>query len=151
MRLTQLFEGRSFPQQTIEACIDTFGVNAYDAVKRDPFTMLVRKFHGCGFLRVNALYESLGLPRARLKRQVICLWHLMTEGNGSVWYDADWCRQELTRMISTDVKFAKAIKLGVRAKWLSTHRDEHNKLWLATREHAGCEADLANAIAEFLI
>lgn len=150
MMLTQLFNGRGFPQATIEACIDTFGVNAYDAIKRDPFTMLVRGFHGCGFLRVNALYESLGLPMARLKRQVICLWWLLTEGNGSVWYEAEWCRQELSRMISTDVKFSKAIKMGLRAKWLSSERDDEKKLWLAARSHAACEAELADAIAEFL-
>lgn len=151
IRLTQLFDGRGFPQQTIEACIDTFGVNAYDAVKRDPFTMLVRKFHGCGFLRVNALYESLGLPRARLKRQVICLWYLCNEaGNGSVWYDAEWCNQELSRMVSTDVKFSKAVKMGVRAKWLSTTRDEAGKFWLASREHANCEGELASVVAKFI-
>lgn len=150
MMLTQLFDGRGFPQATIEACIDTFGVSAHEAVKRDPFTMLVRGFHGCGFLRVNALYESLGLPIAKLKRQVICMWWLLTEGNGSVWYDSEWCRQELTRLISTDVKFSKAVKLGLRAKWLSSHRDEDGKLWLAARSHSACETELADAIAGFL-
>lgn len=154
--LGQLFQGYGFPQSTVEACIDTFGVNATDAIKRDPFTMLVRGFHGCGFLRCNALYDALGLPKARLKRQVICLWHLLTEGNGSVWYDAEWCRQELTRMVSSDVQFVKAVKLGTRAKWLSTHRDadwqdsEKGKLWLASREHAACEHELAEAVIGFL-
>lgn len=149
--LTQLFEGRHFPQTTIEACIDTFGVNAVDAIKRDPFTMLVRGFHGCGFLRVNALYEALGLPLARLKRQVICLWYLLTEGNGSVWYDAEWCAGELGRMISTDVNFKKAVRLGVRAKWLSVHKDpETRRVWLAANEHAVVESELANSLTELV-
>ena len=149
--LTQLFEGRGFPQSTVEACIDAFGVNAADAIKRDPFTMLVRGFHGCGFLRVNALYEALNLPKARLKRQVICLWHMLQEGNGSVWYEADWAAGELARMISSDVKFVKAIKLGVRAKWLATYRDPSTRrLWLASREHAEVENELVRTLCGFV-
>lgn len=150
IQLAQLFDGSGFPQSTIESCIDMFGVHAADAIKRDPFTMLVRKFPGCGFLRVNALYEALGLPKARLKRQVICLWHMLHEGNGSVWYDAEWCQQELTRKISTDVKFRKALQLGIRAKWLSIHRDDEGKAWIAAREHAACEEKLADLISVFV-
>jgi len=151
IQLTQLFEGRGFPQSTVEACIDTFGVNAVDAIKRDPFTMLVRGFHGCGFLRVNALYEALNLPKARLKRQVICMWHMLTEGNGSVWYDAEWVGGRLASMISSDVKFVRAVKLGVRAKWLSTFKcPKTRRVWLASREHAAVENELVLTLSGFI-
>lgn len=150
LQLNQLFEGRGFPQTTIEACIETFGVNAAEAIRRDPFTMLVRDFPGCGFLRVNALYESLNLPAGRLKRQVICMWHMMHEGNGSVWYDAEWIAQELSRLVSSDVKFRKSLQLGIRAKWLSRRKDAEGKLWLAAREHAAVENDLVSLVSERL-
>ena len=151
LELNQIFEGRGFQQGTIEACIDTFGVHAADAIKRDPFTMLVRGFPGCGFARVNALYESLNLPKNRLKRQVICLWHLLTEGNGSVWYDADWSSQELTRLVTATVNFRKALTLGIRAKWLSTYRDGSGKLWIAAAEHAVVEEQLSGLLAKFVL
>lgn len=150
LQLNQLFEGRGFPQTTIEACIETFGVNAVDAIKRDPFTMLVRGFTGCGFLRVNALYESLNLPLNRLKRQVICMWHLMTEGNGSVWYQADWIGQELSRMVTSSVNFRKAVRLGLRAKWISSHRDAKGELWLAAREHASVEREVKGLLVKLV-
>jgi len=136
MQLVQLFEGRGFSQQLIEEAIKDFGVCAADRIKRDPFTMLVRRYPSAGFSRCDQLYMDLGLPQHRLKRQTICLWHQIQQASGSIWIRADEASVELSRLISSHVNPSKAIELGLRAKWLSCHKDRDGNTWLAEREDA---------------
>lgn len=153
IQLGQLFDGRGFPQATIEKCIDIFGVNAVDCIKRNPFTLLVRGLPGCGFIRVNQLYESLGhvgKPREKRKREVIYLWHTMKEGNGSIWFDARQMVQNLARIITTRTDPKRSIQIGIRAKWLASRRDQNNTLWIAVYEESVTERLISQKLAAML-
>jgi exodeoxyribonuclease V alpha subunit len=148
MQLVALLEGRGFSQKCIEMAIQDFGVVAAERIRRDPFTLLVRKYPSAGFLRCDQLYRDLGLPEFRLKRQVICLWHLINQASGSVWIDADFAVGELRRLISSHADPKRAIVLGTRAKWLSTKRDKSKKLWIAERQDANNEFSITETLKE---
>ena len=139
MQLVALLEGRGFSQKCIDSAIEDFGVVAAERIRRDPFTLLVRKYPSAGFQRCDQLYRDLGLPEHRLKRQVICLWNLINESSGSVWVDAEWAVGEMRRLISSNADPRRAIELGTRAKWLSTRRDSARKLWISERQEANNE------------
>lgn len=145
MQLVNLMQGRGFTQQCIDAAIKDFGVCAAERIKRDPFTMLVRRYPSAGFARCEQLYRDLGLPEHRLKRQTICLWHQVQQANGSVWINAEHAVGELKRLISARVNPKKAIELGLRAKWLSKKRVD-GVLWIAVREDAVNEWQLSELI-----
>lgn len=154
IQLGQLFQGRGFPQATIEKCIDIFGVNAVDCIKRNPFTLLVRGLPGCGFLRTNQLYESLGhagKPREKRKREVIYLWHSMKEGNGSIWFEAKALAESLGRSITTKSNPKRAILIGIRAKWLACRRDQNGVLWIAVHEEATTEKFMSQKLALMIL
>jgi len=136
MQLVMLFEGRGFSQTCIDAAIKDFGVCAAERIRRDPFTMLVRRYPSAGFMRCDQLYRDLGLSENRLKRQTICLWNYLNKAGGSVWVDCQQAIIELNRLISSATNPKKAIILGRRAKWLSTRRDNGGRLWLAEFQEA---------------
>jgi exodeoxyribonuclease V alpha subunit len=136
VQLAVLFQGRGFTQPCIDRAIEDFGVCAADRIRRDPYTMLVRKYPSAGFLRCDKLYMDLGLPENKLKRQVICFWYLLNQADGSVWINAREAIGELNRLISSRTNPKKAIRLGVRAKWLVTKRDNDGVLWIAERAEA---------------
>ena len=143
MQLVNLFQGRGFSMQCIDKAIEDFGVCAMDRIRRDPFTMLVRKYPSAGFLRCDQLYTDLGLPQHRLKRQTICLWHQIQKASGSVWISAEKAATELGRMVSSSVNPKKAIRLGLRAKLLSVKK-HGGELWLADSTDAIAEAQTRN-------
>jgi len=151
MQLTALLEGRGFSQKLIDDAIKEFGVLAAERIRRDPFTLLVRGFHSAGFLRCEQLYRDLGLPLHRLKRQMICLWHLIQKADGSTWIDAEFAVGEMARLVSSKIDPKGAIRLGMRAKWLSTKRDEDHRLWIAETQEAIAEAIVARRVGEILI
>jgi exodeoxyribonuclease V alpha subunit len=65
--------GGGFPRKLIDKCLKKWGETAPDRIRRDPFTLLVNGFPGCGFLRCDRLYLSLGLRPDRLKRQALAI------------------------------------------------------------------------------
>lgn len=150
MQLAVLFQGRGFSQKLVDDAIADFGVRAAERIRRDPFTLLVRRYSSAGFARCDQLYQDLGLPEDRLKRQTICLWHQITQADGSIWIDADLAVQELRRMVNAKINPKKAIKLGLRAKWLASYRDKNNKLWLSERQDAIYERSIAKTIMNFI-
>jgi hypothetical protein len=145
IQLVHLLQGRGFTQACIDSAVDDFGVCAAERIRRDPFTMLVRRYPSAGFARCEQLYRDLGLPEHRLKRQTICLWHQIQQANGSVWINAEQAVGELKRLISARVNPKKAIELGLRAKWLAKKRVD-GVLWIAVREDAMNEWRLSEMI-----
>ncbi len=139
IQLNNLLRGRGFQQACVDRAIEDFGVCAVDRIRRDPFTMLVRKYPSAGLARCDQLYCDLGLSEDRLKRQTICLWNQIRLATGSVWINAKDSVVELRRMISSRVNPKKAIRLGLRAKWISQKRDRDGTLWLAEKEDARSE------------
>lgn len=141
--LTDLFAGRGFPGALIDQLIERWKVTAPARVQRDPFTLLVNNFKGAGFARCDRLYLDLGLDPAKLKRQVICLWHIIhSDMSGSTWFAAKECVRQLGEHVSAvKVDGIRAVECGVRAGWLA-RRDS----WLAEGKKAASEERLAGRI-----
>lgn len=152
IQLGSLLKGKGFGGKAIDACIEKWGVLAPARIQRDPFCMLVERIPGAGFERCNTLYLTLGLKPNRLKRQLICLWHaLREERQGNTWSPADIAALEINKKITkVPLQPNKAIRLGVRARWLSTHVDGEGKRWIAEYQKAADEHFLAQKIAELI-
>lgn len=150
--LHELFAGRGFPQQPlIKACLERWGAKAPELVRRNPLGLLVRKMPGCGFKRCDRLYCDLGFRRNRLKRQMLCAWHFIrTSSSGDTWFDAKMVAREIESAVAGNVTPNKAIKLGVRAKWLAKRRDSDGKLWLAEAKKAANEYVVSEVVKDLL-
>jgi hypothetical protein len=150
IELTNLFNGRGFPGSLVEECIDKWRILAPARIRRDPFCLLVEGFSGCGFARCDRLYVDLGLPPERLKRQMICLWHVLHEdSSGHTWIPADVAVNRLGQLVSgAALKTKKAILLGCRSGWLARKRDSEGRLWLAEGKRAEAEQFVAEKLIE---
>jgi ATP-dependent exoDNAse (exonuclease V) alpha subunit len=157
--LLDLFAGRGFPNDLIDSCVRKFGVLGPKRLRHDPFTLLVHNMPGCGFLRVDALYQALGLPLDRLKRQAICVWHAMkSDMSGSVWFRRAWIESRVRELVSGELRIDKAIALAVRARlvevkvvdgveWIATAQDARDERQVCEYlERIVSGADLPNAI-----
>lgn len=134
--LLDLFAGRGFPHEIVDRCVKRFGVLGPRRIRRDPFVLLTAQMPGCGFARCDRLYRDLGLPLDRLKRQAICLWHLMrSDMTGSVWFRLGDLTRRLGELVSGQVKIQKAMRLGIKSRMLAS-RHERGEEWLATHQDA---------------
>lgn len=134
--LLDLFAGRGFPGDIIDFCVKKFGVLGPKRVRHDPFTLLVSKAPGCGFLRVDTLYQALGLPMDRLKRQAICVWHVMkSDMAGSVWFRRAWIESRVRELVSGELRIDKAIALAVRSQMVEVKIVDGVE-WMATAQDA---------------
>ena len=150
IELTNLFAGRGFPGALVDECVTKWHILAPARIKRDPFTLLVHGMAGCGFARCDRLYLDLGLPADRLKRQVICLWHVIrSDMSGNTWLPAEEVVQQLRQHVSgAAVKPQKAIRGGVMAGWLAKREDADGVLWIADGERAANEKYLAEQLID---
>jgi hypothetical protein len=108
----------------VEQVIRKFGPLAPQRIKRDPFTLLVGEFSGAGFARCDRLYMDLGLSPGRLKRQMICLWHILkTDNDGHTWFLVSSVESRLQQHISgVRVNLRKAVRLGIKSGWLAVRK-----------------------------
>lgn len=153
IELLGLFAGRGFSGALVDLCIQQWGLLAPVRIKRDPFALLVHGFPSCGFARCDTLYLELGHNPARLKRQVICLWHLATsDTSGSTWLPADVLRQRLGEQVgAAKVKTKRAVQIGMRSGWLAVCHDEAGQVWIAEGKRARNEAYLAEKLLELVV
>lgn len=154
VKLTTLFHGRGFGAKAIEACVKRWGIFAPQRIMHDPFCLLVEKIPGAGFERCNALYDALGKPKNRLKRLMIFMWHaIRSDRTGNTWIPMDFAFSRLTSTIPEEIsikKRKKILELGTRSSWLSVHRDQDGKFWIAEKEKAASEAYVAKRITELV-
>lgn len=153
LALFGMFDGRGFPGTLIDRCIETWGVKAPDAIRRNPFTMLVRRLPGCGFKRCDRLWLDLKLPRNALKRQMICGWaevRRKTESEGDTWHRDLVFTDEIRRNVTPPIAAERALALGIRAGWLASRTDKYNRLWVAEARKARNERDVARHAARLL-
>lgn len=148
--LVNLFNGRGFPHSLVQNCIDQWRLFAPARVRRDPYSMLVHGMTGCGFARCDRLYQDLGLPLDRLKRQVICFWHILhSDTSGSTWLVLDQAWAMLKEKVSgARLTKKKAVLMGCRAGWLARRRDPAGQLWLAEGDRAKAEAYIAARVTQ---
>ena len=149
--LTDLLAGRGFQQATIDAAMRKWKLFAAEHIRRDPFKMLVEGFPGCGFARCDRLYQDLGLPLGRTKRQLICVWNaLRSDSSGSTWLPKQKAIDALYASIGAGVvlKPEKALKLGLRSRWLAARKDSDGNTWIADGDKAADEYSLAKKLRE---
>lgn len=148
IELANLLAGRGFPGALSEELIRRWGPLAPVRIRRDPLSLLVLGLPGCGFTRCDKLYCDLGLPPGRLKRQLLCLWKaLSSDNNGHTWQSLAWCDSQLKRSIAgAAVSLSKAIRLGIKARWLAAHTDDKGGKWIAQFDAAEQEKTVVDAV-----
>lgn len=122
IELHELFAGRGFPGKAVKACVTTWGQRAPAVIRRNPFALIVKDIPGVGFRRADKLYLDLGGNPLRLKRQTLAAWEsLRASGSGNTWESENVVYAAILKAAgSVDAgKFAKAIALGLRARWLA--------------------------------
>lgn len=149
IELSNLLAGRGFPGALSEELIRRWGPLAPVRIRRDPLSLLVLGLPGCGFTRCDKLYCDLGLPPDRLKRQLLCIWRALKDDNGGhTWQSLAWCDSQLKRSIAgSAVLLNRAVKLGLRARWLAMHVDDKGVRWIAQAEAAEQERTVVEAVA----
>lgn len=150
IELEQLFDGRGFGQACKDAVIKKWGAMAPLRIRRDPFCLLLAEMPGAGFKRCDALYADLGLPMARRRRQMVCLWHAIKEDRcGHVWFSLDWARKVLADAIGgTRPSVERALRFGERIGWLASVVDSRGTKWIADATKAENEVYAAEKIKE---
>lgn len=149
VELFDLFKGRGFPGKLIDRMIDEWGAKAGEMVRRDPFRLLVKKLPGCGFKRCDKLWCDLGKPRNALKRQTIAAWNaIRNDTNGHTWLSMDAVVEIIQKEIAGETNPKRAVKLGIRSRWLSKFWDASGKLWIADGDRARAELRIAEQIKE---
>ena len=149
IELHNLLANRGFGGRAIDAAIKKWGVLAPVKIKRDPFNLLTAEIAGAGFQRCDRLYMDLGLPPGRTRRQMLCLWDWMRRSqDGHVWFAVDGAggaRDYLAKKISiAEEATEKAIRRGVRQRYLAIRVDEAGKRWVADFELARQEQSIAS-------
>lgn len=148
-RLLGMFHGRGFPGTMTDQCIEKWGVNAPMFIQRDPFILMVNDMPGAGFARCDRFYCDLGKPLNALKRQMLLLWnYIHDDSSGDTWLPADRLSELLNMMLSNCIiNFKRAVKLGVRARWLRTKKDAATGQWyIGEWEKTGNERELAKRV-----
>lgn len=114
--LTALFSSHGFSEKLVDVAIEELGASAMKVITRDPFTMMVRKWPGCGFQRCDALYMKLGLPQHKVKRQLMAVFHFMLRhGNGSIWFPYETLVKYIREVCGAEIDPRKSIELGLRS------------------------------------
>lgn len=148
--LFTLFAGRGFPGSLVNAAIHKWGARAAERIRRNPFALMVAELPGCGFKRTDKLYLDLKFPAHALKRQMLCCWNaLRSDSDGNTWQPISTVVEAIERAIPNGLaQPAQACRLGKRAGWISTKRDEAGKLWVAEAKKAKHEATIVRKVLE---
>lgn len=152
IELEQLFDGRGFGQPCKDAVIKKWGAMAPLRIRRDPFCLLLAGLSGAGFTRCDKLYCDLGLPTARRRRQMVCLWHAMREDrSGSIWFSDAWATSVLAKAIGgTKPSLERALRFGERIGWLTSVKDAAGLRWIADAKKAENEDVAAERLKALL-
>ena len=145
IELTALFAGRGFPKALTQQVFRTWGAQSAAIIRHDPYQLLVRRFRGVGFARVDALYLALGKPPQKLRRQVAALWDLL-DGNsdGHTYLRVADLERGLRQRIGGDrVRFRTAFRAGFRLGLFSFAVASDESGVVALRTVADLETGLA--------
>ncbi len=159
MDVMELLRGRYFPSATARNAIKRWGNKAAQLIRRNPFRLM--ELPGCGFLRCDAMWVSIGLPPTRLKRQALCAWwYCRSDSSGNTWHSVQMVRRAvITSIGSTAVNPDRAIRLALRAGLLWATwtdgvygglEDDGDQMWLADASKAASEESIARSV-EFMM
>ncbi len=148
VELIQLFEGMNLPLSLPTQCVARFHLEAVKTVRDNPYELL--EFRGVGFPKADALYMHLGLNPNALERQALCIWHYLRERRGDTWMPKDYSIELLRQKVSgTEIRVKDAVRWGRTNGYLSVR--QHQKApWLAEKNRADAEHDIAYLVADTL-
>ena len=136
MELLVIFAGKSFPRGTTERAIAELGACAADVIRRNPFTMMVRRWPGCSFLRCDSIYAEQGGPLDSIRRQLMAAqFFLDNRSQGSVWFSVQDFLENICDLVSADLSPGKLLSLGLRSHRLVCTSHE-GRLFVALTQEA---------------
>jgi len=162
MEMMKLLGGYGLPKSTAKKAIQRWGSRAAETIKKNPLGTLM-SFRGCGFLKADKVYQSLGLPLDALKRMTLCAWHhLSSDANGHTWHRRSAALTAIRQSVGGVPSFPqakaeryknkretpaeRALRVGVRSGLLAEYVDENGEVWLAEGEKAREEKRLADVV-----
>jgi exodeoxyribonuclease V alpha subunit len=139
--------GGGFPRGLVNKLLKKWGETAPDRIRRDPFTLLVNRMPGCGFLRCDRLYLALGHRPDRLKRQALAAWYELKQHEDDTWMDMTKAFNAIRdRIGGTTARPQKALALAYKARWIDYRMDAQGGHWVAEREKALAERKVAHRL-----
>lgn len=164
MEMMDLLAGYGLPKATAKKAIQRWGNRAAEVIKKNPLGTLMT-FRGCGFLKADKVYQSLGLPLNALKRIILCAYHhVHSDANGHTWHRKSAIltaiRQQVGGGVSEPLPPRKpgrkprknisrvewALKVAVKSGLLASYTDEQDQVWLAEGVKAREEKRLAECV-----
>lgn len=146
VELLGLLGGRGFPGTLIDWCIGQWQVSAAVTLRSDPFRLIELGAPGCGFLRVDQLYQDLGLPLKSERRLTMLAWHTVkSDMSGHTWHRLDELTRRMLGLCELNPK--SAIETAVAQKWLAAIRID-GAVWIADATKGQNETYLASRLTE---
>lgn len=173
MEMMKLLGGYGLPKSTAKKAIQKWGSRAAEVIKKNPLGTLM-SFRGCGFLKADKVYQSLGLPLDALKRMTLCAYHhLSSDANGHTWHRRSAALTAIRQSVGgastakrtplppqagpsahwSERPYVKhlvgaedALRIGIKSGLLAEYVDENGEVWLAEGEKAREEQRLAEVI-----
>jgi exodeoxyribonuclease V alpha subunit len=151
--VSRLFRGHGFYGKAIGVALKKWGRRAPEIIRRDPFVLLTAHnpdIPGCGFLRVDRLYQALGLNPRRLKRQALAAWYALSQRDGDTWASLDDALDAVRRQIGgAEPRERRAVAMMVRAGWFAYRMTEGgDQHWVTIRARAIQERVVAARILD---
>lgn len=164
MEMMDLLSGYGLPKATAKKAIQRWGNRAAEVIKKNPLGTLMT-FRGCGFLKADKVYQSLGLPLNALKRIILCAYHhVHSDANGHTWHRKSSILTAIRQQVGGGIneplpprkpgakprkaksRVERALEIGIRSGLLASYTDEQDQVWLAEGVKAREEKRLADCV-----
>lgn len=151
IELMDLLEGSGLHSAAVDMAIKRDGAKAAIRIKTDPFSLLWPiRFPGAGFGRVDTLYQKLGHPSDKMKRQVFCAIDAIDrDESGSTWISFPTIERAINDKVTGNVRPQRALDIAVRIKQLA-REDRGGLAYYAIRRIADAEIYTAQRVQELL-
>jgi DNA polymerase III delta prime subunit len=122
IELIDLLAGRGLPRGIAKEAVRRWGNKAPQIIQRDPYKLMV--FRGAGFIKCDSMYVDLGLPPAKMKRQIYCAWYsIASDTEGHTWLPEIQAQNYLQAKIAgVQIDLQKAIGVAKRKGILWTRQ-----------------------------
>lgn len=143
--LHELLHGRGFHGRIFNQAIGKWGAKAPSTIRRDPFKLM--GMAGAGFKRCDQLWQHLGLPLHRLKRQMYAAINVINQDrDGHTWIPANKAAEAVRSAVGEGANPKRALRLGIRAGRLACCKDSAGEVWVALAGRADAERRIAEGI-----
>lgn len=141
-----LLKGKGFHGKIQNQCISRWGAKAPEIIRRDPFKLM--GMAGAGFKRCDKLWLELGLPPARLKRQLYgSMEAIRNDRQGHTWVTGERAVECCVEAVGRDgARPRDAMRLGVRAGRLKARKDDDGNVFVTLANRWNDERTIADAV-----